>query len=223
MGALVSLSHIHKSYSVGEVELAVLKDISLEIHGGEFAAITGSSGSGKTTLMNILGCLDRFDQGDYQLAGENVADASGDTLARLRNRHIGFVFQSFHLLPKVDIVRNVELPLIYAAVPRGQRRQLAVEALQQVGLQDRLEHTPAQLSGGQQQRVAIARALVSDPELLLADEPTGSLDSSNGREIMEIFTRLNQQGKTIVMVTHEADIAAYAARHIQMQDGEILC
>ncbi len=223
MNPVISLSHVNKSYTMGELKLPVLKDISLDIMPAEFVAITGASGSGKTTLMNILGCLDTLDSGHYQLTGEDISNSSSDTLARLRNQHIGFIFQSFNLLSRIDIVRNVELPLIYAAVPARKRKQMAIEALHQVGLGDRLDHLPSQISGGQQQRVAIARALITEPDVLLADEPTGSLDSSNGREIMQLFESLNQQGKTIVMVTHEAEIADYASRRITMQDGEIRC
>ncbi len=223
MNPVISLSHVNKSYTMGELKLPVLKDISLDIMPAEFVAITGASGSGKTTLMNILGCLDTLDSGHYQLTGEDISNSSSDTLARLRNQHIGFIFQSFNLLSRIDIVRNVELPLIYAAVPARKRKQMAIEALHQVGLGDRLDHLPSQISGGQQQRVAIARALITEPDVLLADEPTGSLDSVNGREIMQLFESLNQQGKTIVMVTHEAEIADYASRRITMQDGEIRC
>jgi putative ABC transport system ATP-binding protein len=223
MNPVISLSHVNKSYTMGELKLPVLKDISLDIMPAEFVAITGASGSGKTTLMNILGCLDTLDSGHYQLTGEDISNSSSDTLARLRNQHIGFIFQSFNLLSRIDIVRNVELPLIYAAVPARKRKQMAIEALHQVGLGDRLDHLPSQISGGQQQRVAIARALITEPDVLLADEPTGSLDSVNGREIMQLFESLNQQGKTIVMVTHEAEIADYARRRITMQDGEIRC
>ncbi len=223
MNPVISLSHVNKSYAMGELRLPVLKDISLDILPAEFVAIMGASGSGKTTLMNILGCLDTMDSGHYQLTGEDISNSSSDTLARLRNQHIGFIFQSFNLLSRIDIVRNVELPLIYAAVPAHRRKQMAIEALHQVGLGDRLDHLPSQISGGQQQRVAIARALITEPDVLLADEPTGSLDSVNGREIMQLFESLNQQGKTIVMVTHEAEIADYASRRITMQDGEIRC
>ncbi len=223
MDAVINLSKVYKSYPMGELELTVLKDINIQILAGEFVAIMGASGSGKTTLLNILGCLDTIDRGSYQLVNEQVASASSNTLARLRNQHIGFIFQSFHLLPRIDIIRNVEMPLIYAAIPAALRRQRAIESLINVGLQDRLNHLPSQLSGGQQQRVAIARALVSSPDVLLADEPTGSLDSHNGLEIMALFEQLNQQGKSIVMVTHETDIAAYASRQIILQDGEIVC
>lgn len=208
---------------MGELRLEVLKDINLSINPGEFVAIMGASGSGKTTLMNIMGCLDSMDKGDYTLADEDVARANSNTLARLRNQHIGFIFQSFNLLSGIDIIRNVEMPMIYAAIAKKNRRKRAIKALIEVGLQDRLNHYPGQLSGGQQQRVAIARALVSEPDVLLADEPTGSLDSHNGLEIMKLFKQLNELGKTIVMVTHEQNIAAYASRKIIMQDGEIQC
>ena len=221
MNPVIALSQVYKSYPMGELKLDVLKNINLSIAYGEFVAIMGTSGSGKTTLMNILGCLDTLNSGAYQLADEEVTTANSDTLARLRNQHIGFVFQSFNLLSGIDIIRNVEMPLIYAAVSSEQRKKRAIEALISVGLEDRLNHFPGQLSGGQQQRVAIARALVTSPEVVLADEPTGSLDSHNGLEIMKLFEQLNHQGKTIVMVTHEADIAAYATRKIIMQDGEI--
>ena len=221
MNPVIALSQVYKSYPMGELKLDVLKNINLSIAYGEFVAIMGTSGSGKTTLMNILGCLDTLNSGAYQLADEEVTTANSDTLARLRNQHIGFVFQSFNLLSGIDIIRNVEMPLIYAAVSSEQRKKRAIKALISVGLEDRLNHFPGQLSGGQQQRVAIARALVTSPEVVLADEPTGSLDSHNGLEIMKLFEQLNHQGKTIVMVTHEAEIAAYATRKIIMQDGEI--
>ncbi len=222
MNAVIDLSNVYKTYQMGEVELQVLRDISLTIEQGEFVAIMGASGSGKTTLMNILGCLDTSDRGEYRLVDFDVSKSSSNTLARLRNQNIGFIFQSFHLLPRIDIVRNVEMPLIYSAVPSKQRRIKAIAALTDVGLEDRLKHLPSQLSGGQQQRVAIARALVTSPQVLLADEPTGSLDSQNGKEIMKLFSQLNERGKTIVMVTHEQEIAAYASRRIFMQDGKIL-
>lgn len=223
MDKVISLKNVYKSYPMGELNLPVLKDITLDIAAGEFVAVMGSSGSGKTTLLNILGCLDTLDDGDYQLVDEQVSAADSNTLARLRNQHIGFIFQSFHLLPRLDIIRNVELPLIYSAVAAKQRREKAIQQLVEVGLGDRLNHLPGQLSGGQQQRVAIARALVTAPDVLLADEPTGSLDSRNGMDIMELFKALNQQGKTIVMVTHERNIAAFASRRIIMQDGRIQC
>lgn len=223
MQPVIALSQLYKSYPMGELQLDVLKNINLSINPGEFVAIMGASGSGKTTLMNIMGCLDNMDKGDYSLASEDVARANSNTLARLRNQHIGFIFQSFNLLSGIDIIRNVEMPLIYAAIPKKIRRKRAIQVLVEVGLEDRLNHYPGQLSGGQQQRVAIARALVSDPDVLLADEPTGSLDSHNGLEIMKLFKQLNELGKTIVMVTHEQDIAAFASRKIIMQDGEIPC
>lgn len=222
MNPVIEVSEVYKSYPMDEIKLEVLKNINLSIEYGEFVAIMGASGSGKTTLMNILGCLDTVDKGTYCLANEEVTTADSDTLAKLRNQHIGFVFQSFNLMSGIDIIRNVEMPLIYAAVPAAQRKKRAIQALISVGLEQRLNHYPGQLSGGQQQRVAIARALVTSPEVVLADEPTGSLDSHNGLEIMNLFEQLNQQGKTIVMITHEADIAAYATRKVIMQDGQIV-
>lgn len=218
---MIQLQDIHKSYQLGDMPIPVLKGISLHIERGEFVAIMGPSGSGKSTLLNIIGCLDVFDSGSYSLDGKAVAAESEDELSVVRNQKLGFVFQQFNLIPRINALRNVELPLIYAAVEPQIRRQKALQMLGRVGLADRADHAPAQLSGGQQQRVAIARALVNSPDVLIADEPTGSLDSQSGGEIMEIFTKLNNSGITIVMVTHEEEIAAYAGRVIRLRDGMI--
>jgi len=219
---MIQLRDVCKSYRLGDISLDVLRSVTLQIEAGDFAAIMGPSGSGKTTLLNIIGCLDTPNSGTYHLAGRPVTGACEDELARMRNRHIGFVFQLFNLLPRVDALRNVELPLIYARVAARERRHRALEALARVGLSERAGHAPAQLSGGQQQRVAIARALVTDPQVLVADEPTGSLDSVTGQEIMALFVDLNAQGTSIVMVTHEEDIAAYARHIIRLQDGVVV-
>jgi len=218
---VINLSDISKSYQVGDMVLPILRGISLKVDAGEFVAIMGPSGSGKTTLLNIIGCLDSIDGGSYFLAGERVEQANDDDLARIRSKHIGFVFQLFNLIPRVSALRNVELPMIYSNIKAADRQKKALLALEKVAVDDRANHNPNQLSGGQQQRVAIARALVNDPELLVADEPTGSLDSTTGQEIMELFRRLNQSGTTIVMVTHEEEIAAYAKRIVRLKDGII--
>ncbi|WP_455198043.1 ABC transporter ATP-binding protein [Kaarinaea lacus] len=218
---MISLRNVCKSYQRGEVHVPVLKKISLDIARGEFVAIMGPSGSGKSTLLNILGCLDMADSGNYLLNGDPVIAASEDELAGIRNRYLGFVFQSFNLIPRIDAERNVELPMVYAGVPHEIRRNRALAALKIVGLSDRAKHTPAHLSGGQQQRVAIARALVNDPQIIIADEPTGALDTKSSREIMRIFQQLRSSGKTILMVTHEEDIARYAQRVIHLKDGVI--
>jgi putative ABC transport system ATP-binding protein len=194
----------------------------LDIEAGEFVAIMGASGSGKSTLMNILGCLDRPTSGEYRLAGEPVQDMNADALASIRNRRIGFVFQQFNLLPRTSAQENVELPMVYAGIASAPRRARALEALQQVGLGERTQHTPAELSGGQQQRVAIARALVNQPVMVLADEPTGALDSQTSEDIMRLLSQLNAQGITVVLVTHEADVAAWARRRIVFRDGAIV-
>jgi ABC-type lipoprotein export system ATPase subunit len=199
-----------------------LRDVSLEIASGDFVAIMGASGSGKSTLMNILGCLDLPSSGTYHLAGEAVEGMEPDQLASVRNRRIGFVFQQFNLLPRTSALENVELPMVYSGVKAAARRERAVQALQRVGLGERMGHTPAELSGGQQQRVAIARALVNQPQLILADEPTGALDSQTSEDIMRLLTELNRQGMTVVLVTHEADIAGWARRKLVFKDGHIV-
>jgi putative ABC transport system ATP-binding protein len=221
--AVVRLEEVHKTYHTGEVEVRAVRGVSLEIARGEFVAIMGSSGSGKSTLMNLLGCLDRPTAGRYLLDGEDVSGLDRDQLADIRNRKLGFVFQNFNLLPRTSALENVELPLLYGEnrLTTGELRERAAKVLASVGLAGREDHHPSQLSGGQQQRVAIARALINDPELLLADEPTGNLDSRTSVEIMEIFQQLNGRGITIVMVTHEADIATCAKRNILMRDGVV--
>lgn len=221
MQALVKLSHINKIYISGEVSFQALKNINLEVNSGEFVAIIGASGSGKSTLMHLIGLLDHPTSGKYELDGEDSSHLKENKLASIRNKKIGFVFQSFNLLSRTSAVDNVALPLIYAKVPLSERKERAKAALEQVGLGDKLDSHPNQLSGGQQQRVAIARALVTNPEIILADEPTGNLDSKSGVEIMKIFHGLNNEGKTIIMITHEADIAKYAKRIIRIKDGEI--
>jgi putative ABC transport system ATP-binding protein len=217
----VRLNDVRKTYKTGEVEVQAVRGVSIEIGHGEFVALMGSSGSGKSTLMNILGCLDRPTSGRYYLDGEDVSSLSRDALADTRNRKLGFVFQNFNLLARTSALENVELPLLYSdvALTGAQLREKAEQVLSAVGLEGRGDHTPSQLSGGQQQRVAIARALINDPEVLLADEPTGNLDSRTSVEVMEIFQSLNGKGITIIMVTHEPDIASYARRNIVMKDG----
>jgi putative ABC transport system ATP-binding protein len=220
--ALIEARSLVKTYRMGDQVVQALNDVSLDIGEGEFVAIMGASGSGKSTLMNILGCLDRPSAGSLRLAGEEVEGLDGDALASIRNRRIGFVFQQFNLLPRTSAVDNVELPMVYAGVKPAERRTRALAALQRVGLGDRAMHTPAELSGGQQQRVAIARALVNSPKLILADEPTGALDTQTSEDIMRLLAELNTQGMTIVMVTHEADIAMWARRRIVFRDGRIV-
>ena len=220
--ALIRARDLTMVYAMGDQTVHALSGVSLDIDEGEFVAIMGASGSGKSTLMNILGCLDLPTSGEYRLAEEEVDGMAQDQLASIRNRRIGFVFQQFNLLPRTSALENVELPLVYAGFKAAQRRAMAMAALQQVGLGQRHAHTPAELSGGQQQRVAIARALVNNPQLILADEPTGALDSQTSEDIMRLLTGLNQQGMTVVLVTHEADIAAWARRRIVFRDGHIL-
>jgi putative ABC transport system ATP-binding protein len=219
---VVETRALEKIYRMGDLEVAALRGISLSIEGGEFVAVMGASGSGKSTFMNLLGCLDRPTRGSYLLSGRDVSRLSRDQLARVRSEQIGFVFQGFNLLPRTTAVENVELPLLYQGVGSRDRHRRAAEALARVGLADRLEHTSAQLSGGQQQRVAIARALVNRPALLLADEPTGNLDSRTSIEVMSIFQELNEQGLTVLLVTHEADIAQHARRVVTFKDGVVL-
>ncbi|TMF96022.1 MAG: ABC transporter ATP-binding protein [Chloroflexi bacterium] len=218
---MITLEGITKVYLAGEVEVAALKGISLHIPEGEFVAIMGPSGSGKSTLMNLIGCLDQPSSGRYILDGYDVSALTDDQLAWIRNRKIGFVFQSYNLIPRASAVHNVEMPLIYAG-DNQQRRERAMAALESVGLLQRASHLPNELSGGQQQRVAVARALVTDPAILLADEPTGNLDSESSLEIMKLLRELNQQGRTIVLITHEPDIAAFAQRVVRLRDGVIV-
>jgi putative ABC transport system ATP-binding protein len=222
MTAMIYLENITKTYHLGEIDVPVLKQIDLSIESGEYVAIMGASGSGKSTLMNIIGCLDRPSSGLYLLDGTNLTTLDDDELADIRNQYIGFVFQQFNLLPRLTALGNVMLPTIYADLSRAQRIDRATAALVQVGLKDRLENRPNQLSGGQQQRVAIARALVNHPALVLADEPTGALDSTTSSEIMDLLTELNKQGTTIAIVTHDANVAARTKRIIQMVDGVIV-
>jgi len=222
-GALVHVEHLVKIYTLGDVEVHALRGISLTIEAGEFVAVMGASGSGKSTFMNILGCLDQPTRGKYYLEGTDVSAMSRDALARIRNEKIGFVFQGFNLLARTSALENVELPLFYMhSVSMGQRREIAMEALKTVGLQDRADHHPSQLSGGQQQRVAIARALVNKPSIIFADEPTGNLDTHTSFDVMGIFQELNARGITIIIVTHEPDIAAFAKRNVVFRDGRIL-
>ncbi|QIM45541.1 ATP-binding cassette domain-containing protein [Streptococcus ruminicola] len=218
---LIQLSNIVKSYRNGDQELNVLKGIDLTVYEGEFVAIMGPSGSGKSTLMNIIGLLDRPTSGDYSLNGTQVEELKEKELAKVRNQEIGFVFQQFFLLSKLSALQNVELPLVYAGVNSLKRRQLAKQFLEKVELSERMKHLPSELSGGQKQRVAIARALVNNPSIILADEPTGALDTKTSDQIMQLLTELNREGKTIVMVTHEPEIADFATRKIVIRDGEI--
>lgn len=219
--ALLELRNVTRVYHMGDEEVRALDGIDLDIERGEYVAIMGSSGSGKSTLMNVLGCLDTPSSGSYTLDGTEVEHLGDEELARIRNQKIGFVFQTFHLLPRMDAVANVELPLVYAGVPRKGRRAMAEEALRRVGLGERMRHQPNEMSGGQRQRVAIARALVNQPSILLADEPTGNLDSRTSAEIMSLFDDLVAAGNTVILVTHEPDIAAHAHRRVMLRDGRV--
>ncbi|GAW28334.1 ABC transporter ATP-binding protein [Carboxydocella sp. ULO1] len=219
---MIRLEELSKHYQMGKVVVKALNNVSLTIAAGEMVGIVGPSGSGKSTLMNILGCLDVPTSGKYFLDGKEVSELDEDELAEIRNRKIGFVFQNFNLLPSLTALENVELPLIYRGIGGAERRKRALEALEKVGLSDRIDHKPVELSGGQQQRVAIARALAGDPPVILADEPTGNLDSRSGREVMEILAQLHQQGKTIIIITHDQNIAARLPRVVRIQDGMLL-
>jgi putative ABC transport system ATP-binding protein len=219
--SLIRLQNISRLYQMGSETIHALRDVSLEIERGEYVAIMGPSGSGKSTLMNLLGCLDTPSSGTYELNGANVSDMNDNELAEIRNREIGFVFQTFNLLPRSNALRNVELPLIYSGMGGEERRRTALETLSQVGLADRVHHKPNEMSGGQRQRVAVARALVNSPSIILADEPTGNLDSKTGEEIMALFGELSRKGNTIFVVTHEEDIARHARRILRIRDGLI--
>ncbi len=218
---VIQLQNVYRTYEMGEQSLNALDGVDLEISRNEYIAIIGASGSGKSTMMNIIGCLDRVTSGDYWLNGTNVGDMSEAELAKARNREIGFVFQSFNLLARASALKNVMQPLVYRHIPRPERKRMATEALEHVGLGDRLDSRPNQMSGGQRQRVAIARALVGQPAILLADEPTGNLDSKTSKEIMALIDQLHQKGQTIIMVTHEPDIAAHCERVIDLADGKV--
>jgi putative ABC transport system ATP-binding protein len=219
---VISLRAITRVYATGRLEVPALRGVDLDIEPGEFLAIVGPSGSGKTTLMNIIGCLDRPTSGSYTMAGTEVADLDDDDLARLRSRTIGFVFQSYNLLPRTSALENVATPLLYQGVPRHERVERARAALERLGLGDRTHHEPSELSGGQQQRVAIARALVTDPTILLADEPTGNLDTASGAEVIDLLHELNAAGRTIVLITHDADVAEHANRQVHVRDGRLV-
>jgi len=219
---MIKIKNLNKVYKTGSICVKALKNINLQVHKREFVSIMGPSGSGKSTLMNILGCLDKPTEGIYELDGQSVQGMNDNQLAVIRNRKIGFIFQSFNLIPRISALKNVELPMIYAGVPAKERKERAVKALERVGLKERMDHKPNELSGGQKQRVAIARSLVNDPSVIFADEPTGNLDTKSGNEIMGIFQQLNEEGVTIIMVTHEPDIAQHTKRMIVCRDGEII-
>jgi len=218
---VIQIRDLVKTYDMGATQVHALRGLSLDIDVNEYVAIMGPSGSGKSTLLNILGCLDISTSGQYELNGQQVSEMDDDALAHIRNREIGFVFQTFNLLPRSDALDNVELPLVYSSVPPAERRDRAVNALESVGLAERMHHRPNELSGGQRQRVAIARALVNDPAIILADEPTGALDTRTGKEIMELFRQLHAQGNTIILVTHEEEIACYSHRIVRFRDGVV--
>jgi len=219
---MLEVRDLIKIYKTGDLEFTALKNITLKIEKGEFTAIMGASGSGKSTLMNILGCLDKMNSGKYILNGRDISILSGDELAHIRNKEIGFVFQSFNLIPRISLLDNVQLPMMYAGIPARERKEKALYALEKVGLSDRVKHLPNEISGGQKQRAAIARAIVNSPAVIMADEPTGNLDSKSSEDIMKIFEDLNNEGATILMVTHENDIAKHTNRIIRFRDGEIV-
>jgi putative ABC transport system ATP-binding protein len=218
---IIDLRGVSRVYDTGRTQVHALAGVDIQVHPGEFVAIVGPSGSGKSTLMNVIGCLDRPTSGTYYLAGTDVGSLDDDGLAALRSRRIGFVFQSYNLLPRTTALENVATPLMYQGVPLGTRRKLAADALDRLGLGDRLDHEPTELSGGQQQRVAVARALVTNPALILADEPTGNLDSHSGAEVMDLFRELHRAGRTIVLITHEAEVAGQASRQVHIRDGQV--
>ena len=218
---IIRMANIRKVYDTGKVKVEALKGIDLEIFAGEFVAIVGPSGSGKSTLMNLVGCLDTPTEGRYEIGGDNVAGVTRDELAEIRNRRVGFVFQNFNLLPHISAQENVELPMLFGGVPPKERRARAAELLGRVGLGDRLDHKPTELSGGQMQRVAIARALAMDPDIILADEPTGNLDTSSGTDVMSLFNELSKSGRTLVVITHDPAIAKRASRIVEIRDGRI--
>jgi putative ABC transport system ATP-binding protein len=222
MSDIICINDLYKIYRQGVNEVRALDGVSLKVVQGEFLAIVGHSGSGKSTLMNMLGCLDTPTSGEYNLEGKNVATLTDDQLSDIRNRHIGFIFQGFNLIAGLNALENVELPLIYRGMKREQRRKTAIESLERVGLGNRMEHRPTEMSGGQQQRVAIARAIAAHPPLILADEPTGNLDTASGREIMNILLNLNADGRTVVLITHDHEIASLAKRIVQIQDGKVI-
>lgn len=222
MKEIIKIEHLHKIYDTGAIQVHALRDINLTITEGEYVAIMGQSGSGKSTLMNILGCMDRRFEGNYLLDGISIEEQGEDDLSRIRNKKIGFVFQAFQLIPRTSALKNVEIPMIYAGIKAEARKKKAAALLEKVGLGERIHHMPNELSGGQKQRVAIARALANDPAILLADEPTGNLDTKASHEIMEFFTRLNEEGATVIVVTHEEDIAQYTKRIVRFQDGQII-
>lgn len=222
MKEIIKIEHLHKTYDTGVIQVHALREINLTITEGEYVAIMGQSGSGKSTLMNILGCMDRRFEGTYLLDDINIAEQGEDALSHIRNKKIGFVFQAFQLIPRTSALKNVEIPMIYAGMKSEERRKKAEELLTRVGLGERIRHMPNELSGGQKQRVAIARALANDPAIILADEPTGNLDTKASHEIMEFFTRLNAEGATVIVVTHEEDIARYTKRIVRFQDGQII-
>lgn len=222
MKEIIKIEHLHKTYDTGAVQVHALRDVNLTITEGEYVAIMGQSGSGKSTLMNILGCMDRQFEGAYLLDGISIEDQGENELSRIRNKKIGFVFQAFQLIPRTSALKNVEIPMIYAGMKGEKRKQKAEALLTKVGLGERIHHMPNELSGGQKQRVAIARALANDPAILLADEPTGNLDTRASHEIMEFFTKLNEEGATVIVVTHEEDIAQYTKRIVRFQDGQII-